>query len=134
MNKIIYVVLLISVCFINSCTPNSPTNTGTPTPFTLKYEIITSSPIVSNPTSQEIGYTNGTGQVEFDNSFNSGTTWTKEITVTTPTRPFNIALVSNGTLILTPGTATGNIYINGNQVAHVVNPSPAVISMGYSVK
>ena len=143
-NLLLGTIFLILISFgISSCSSNStaggqvnPNAVGTP--FTLKYEIITSSPAVSNPASQGIGYTNGTQQTEFDNSFTSGSSWIKEINVTSTTRPFNTALVSGpGSITLSaPGTVTGNIYINGNQVAHVVNPTNGNIGnvvMGYSV-
>jgi hypothetical protein len=138
-NLLLGTIFLYLISFgISSCSSNNTTggqvNPNTiVSPFTVKYEIITSSPIVVNQSNTSIGYVNGTGQLQFDNSFTSGTTWTKEINVTTPSRPFNIALNSLGSLILTPGTATGKIYINGNQVANVVNPSPALIAMTYTV-
>jgi len=140
MKKTVNLILLLlgSVFLLNSCYSNNtaggqvnPNTVGTP--FTLKYEIITSSPIVVNQSNSSIGYLNGTGQLQFDNSFSIGTTWTKEITVTTPNRPLNITLSTLGSLLLTPGTATGNIYINGTQVAHVVNPSPALVTLSYTV-
>jgi len=146
MKKTLSIITLITVLIgavtISGCSSGSsaggqvnPNTLGTP--FTLKYEIITSSPIVSNPASQGIGYTNGTQQTEFDNSFTSGSSWIKEITVTSTTRPFNTALVTGAITLNTPGTVTGNIYLNGNQVAHVVNPTTGNIGtvvMGYSVR
>ena len=139
MKKLFYSAVVITALLVSSCSPDTPVNTGTSSPFTLRYEIITSSPIVSNPASQGIGYTNGTQQTEFDNSFTSGSSWIKEITVTSTNRPFNTALVTGpGSITLSaPGTVTGNIYLNGNQVAHVVNPTTGNIGnvvMSYSVR
>ena len=63
-----------SIFLLNSCSSNNttggqvnPNSVGTLftfkyeiTLFTFKYEITTCSPVVSNPASQGIGYTNGT--------------------------------------------------------------------------
>jgi hypothetical protein len=71
-----------------------------------------------------IGYTNATGQVEQDISLSSlisGTSWTKEIVVTT-SRPF--PAVMNALLFLnSPRTVIGNIYVNGIRVAQVEKSS-----------
>ena len=130
MKKLFYSAAVITALLMSSCTPDTPVNTGTSSPFTLKYEIITSSPIFAfaGNTYPTISYANGTQQNETDNSFTSGTTWTKEVIVTTPNRPFYATCTAiTGALpsivITNPGTVTSNIYINGVQVAHVVNPT-----------
>ena len=140
-------VLLFTISItILSCSSNNSTGgqinpNSVGTPFTLKYEIIASSPFnppITGLPGNFIIYKNGTGQTEQDNNF-SGTTWTKEITVTTTSRPF---ISSLGTTLYfnVPGTMTGNIYVNGNLVAHVQNPTQggtstyfSTISMSYLV-
>jgi len=69
-------------------------------------------------------YENGTQQPETDNSFVAGNTyWSKEVTVTTPNRPFYAILPAVAIYLSSPGTVTGNIYVNGSQVAHTSNPT-----------
>ena len=131
--KIFFILTLLFVISITifSCSSNNstggqvnPNNVGSP--FTLKYEIITSSTIVAGPGGNfgTIFYENGSNQPEIDNSFTSGTTWTKQVTVTTSNRPFLALLqVSNSIYMSAPGTVIGNIYVNGNRVAHVENPT-----------
>jgi len=118
MKKVILFTTL--VILITSCKKsNNSINTSTSTNgnFTLKYEVITSSPITQNSSFQ---FENATQQNEWDYNFTSGTTWTKEVTVTTPNRPFSAILVGGATIGV-PGTVISNIYVNGNQVAHVTN-------------
>jgi len=145
---ILSLFLLFTVVIFNSCSSGTtaggqvnPNTVGTP--FTLKYEIITSSPVVLlNNSAPIVAFVNSTGQLEQDNSFTSGTTWTKEITVTTSNRPFYVVLntVINNINISAPGTSIGNIYVNGRQVAHVENPTisggginSALVQMSYYV-
>jgi hypothetical protein len=129
-NLLLATIFLYLISFgISSCSSNNtaggqvnPNSVGTP--FTLKYEIIASSPFnppVTGLPGNSIVYRNGTGQTGQDNNF-SGTTWTKEITVTTTNRPF---ISSLGTTLYfnVPGTMTGKIYVNGNLVANVQNPT-----------
>jgi hypothetical protein len=125
MKKIILILLLSFSVFItiSSCTPDNPSTPGTPSPFTLKYEITTSVPVANSPISN-MTYYNGTGQAEVDQTFTSGTVWTKEITVTTPNRPF-VGYLSGAIFLTAPGTATGKIYVNGQAVASVTNPTSA---------
>jgi hypothetical protein len=124
-NVVIFLILfLISSCSSNNTTGGQINPNSVGTPFTLKYEIIASSPFnppVTGLPGNFITYNNGTGQTEQDNNF-SGTTWTKEITVTTSNRPF---ISSLGTTLYfnVPGTMTGKIYVNGNLVANVQNPT-----------
>ena len=138
MKKIILILLLSFSVFItiSSCTPDNPSTPGTPSPFTLKYEITTSVPVAYGPVPSvpnKLTYYNGTGQGEEDQTFTSGTVWTKEITVTTPNRPF-VGYLSGAIILTAPGTATGKIYVNGQVVASVTNPSGGnnIVSIGMS--
>lgn len=132
MKKIFYSIFVFSAIIFFSCTPENQVNTGTPAPFTLKYEITTSVPIEFIPGTSVITYYNGTGQQERE-TFTSGTTWTKEVTVTTPNRPF-MAFLVGGVTLSTSGTATGKLYVNGREVASQTNLSAAlnVVSIGMS--
>ncbi len=113
------IALAISGCSSNNTAGGQVNPNTVGTPFTLKYEIISSSSITTPTTIQ---YINGTGQLEQDNSFTSGTTWSKEVTVTTSSRPFYVVL-STGLALNSTSTGTGNIYVNGNRVAHLENPT-----------
>ena len=117
-------VILTLVILISSCSNDSNSTSGN---FTLKYEIITSSQVTADPLGgfTTIAYTNGTGQIITDYSFVSGTTWTKEVTVTTPNRPFVASLVpiTGGVYLNAPGTVTSNLYVNGVRVAQSINPT-----------
>jgi hypothetical protein len=129
--KCLIVFLLISLF---SCSTNNPVNTSSSSEFTLKYEIRTSVPVTSNLIT--LLYTNGTGQYQLDQSFVSGNVWSKEVTVTTPNRPF-FAFLNWGSVLSTSGTATGKIYVNGQEVASVTNPTDAnnsgFIQMSYPI-
>jgi hypothetical protein len=131
-----YFLLLLTLILFFGCTPSTPSNPSTSGNFTLKYEITTSVPVAYGPAPtvpNKLTYYNGTGQGEEDQTFTSGTVWTKEITVTTPNRPFVGSLV--GAIVLTaPGTATGKIYVNGQEVATVTNPSSGnnIVAVGMS--
>jgi len=141
--KSIFVILTL-VIIASSCSSNSNSTGGN---FTLKYEIITSSPVTEAPTGGfcSILYTNGTQQVETGSSFSNGTTWTKEVTVTTPNRPFIAQLQPSGIFpgicLSAPGNVTCNIYVNGSRVAQNVSQtitsgtfSYAIISMNHYIQ
>ena len=142
-------VILTLVILTASCKKSSSSNTSNSTNgnFTLKYEVITSSPIVvANAAfgTPVFVYENGTQQIEYDYSFTSGTVWTKEVTVTTTNRPFQALLQHQPPHVIclaSPGTVTSNIYVNGNQVSHAVNPTQtasgvyfAVVGMQYIIQ
>lgn len=104
------IALLLTV--LSSCKKDDTSTSGN---FTVKYEIITSSPIASSELSSGIlVYTNGTGQVEaVQNVLQSGTSWSKTVTVTTSTRPLQLSLSPASARLSAPGSITSNIYING---------------------
>ena len=145
MKKVLYIIATILVGFTSCKKDTTSTTSSTPSPFTLKYEIKSSVPIVvagaGNP--NLILYTNGTNQSE-SSIFTSGTNWTKTITVTTNNRPF-IALLqlSNNIQLSAPGTLTGNIYLNGSLIANSTNQSinypslnlyQAILVMSYPIQ
>ena len=95
--------------------------------LSLKYEIITSVPIAN---SFNIMYLNGTDQWE-NNTFSSGTYWSKEVTITSATRPFDCVFqggVGGGgnPALSSAGTITCNIYLDGVIKAHSVNNSTLI--------
>ena len=124
--------------FLQAAKSSSNTSNSDSGNFTLKYEIITSSPVVDNgiTTLQKIGYYNGTGQAEYDNSFTSGTKWSKTLTVTTQNRPFTALLEAVNLSIGGVGTVTGNIYVNGSLVATTTNPinNLVILQMYYIIQ
>ena len=133
-------ISLLVVTFYSGCTPDSPANTSSTSPFTLKYEITTSAPIAPN---QALGYvlvsySNATQQSEIDQSFTSGTIWSKEFTVTTTNRPFEATFYTQNLALSSPGSVTSKIYVNGNVVASATNPTNgtnnnAVVLMDYLI-
>jgi hypothetical protein len=122
--KNLLIIALITFS-ITACTPDDPANTGTSSPFTLKYEYVLTSPALNGPlNSQTFIYTNATGQVETGPRINDGDmSWSKTITVTTSTRPLIVQLGQTTMQIRSAGSVTANIYINGVLKASSNNPS-----------
>lgn len=138
------ILVITSAVLLSVSCKKSSSNTSNSTSgnFTLKYEIIATSSIVRlNGAFPSITYENGTQAPETDNSFTSGTTWSKELTVTTPNRPFE-AILTTSIGLSSPGTVTANIYVNGTIVSHSTNPTTAaagnqyfaVVSMNYWIQ
>lgn len=126
--KIINLLVICLFISLLSCSKDNTTNNSIKSPFTVKYELICSSSIQTNFLGQqafipEIGYTNGTGQNELSNSFTSGTTWSKTITVTDSRRPLTLFFGVNKMILSAAGKVTGNIYIDGKLNATVTNPT-----------
>lgn len=137
MKKLFCILFVITTSLLFGCTPDSPASSGTSSPFTLKYEITTSVPVtIIGGVTSSFSYTNGTGQSQTDQTFTSGSSWTKELTVTTPNRPF-MASLSGAVILSASGTATGKIYVNGVEVASVTNSSSGnnivTIPMSYPI-
>jgi len=150
MKKVLYILATILVGF-TSCKKDTTSTTNSnslASPFTLKYEIVTSSAIdTSKAGTGAYGkplmvYSNGTQQPEIE-FLTPTTSWSKTVTVTTPNRPFVALLHTGGSwsgvvqtggylpfYLKAPGTITGKIYVNGNLVASVTNPTTS-ISSGY---
>jgi len=141
-------ILFILIVGFTSCKKDTTSSTNsTPTPFTLKYEIKSSVPIVVAGAGTNnfniIYYKNGTNQNE-SSIFTSGTNWTKTITVTTNNRPFIASLqLPNNIQLSAPGTLTGNIYLNGSLIANSINQSintpslnlyQAILVMSYPIQ
>ena len=126
MKNVFYSLILLTTILLSSCTPDTPVDTSTSSPFTLKYEIISSSQIFSTTSSnQHVIFTNATQQPQIDSIPSGSILWTKELTVTTSNRPFiSLLEVPFSALKLNmQGTVTGNIYVNGIKVASVTNPT-----------
>lgn len=129
---IVFPAIVLSGCKKNN--GNNGTN-GTSGSFTVKYELTCSAgttiKIVNGLAS--FGYTNVTGQVEYDNAFSSGSLWTKSLTVTTTQRPLQLVFEAISATLTDPGFATGSIYINGTLKAtstyQVSTPNGVVVML-----
>ncbi len=117
LNLLAVVVLSITIF---SCTKGG--SSSTTNGLTLKYEITTSSPIISRI---GISYLNGTDQWESDTTFYTGSKWSKDVVITSTTRPFDCVFMapgignsSNSITLASAGTVNCNIYINGDLKAH----------------
>ena len=123
-----YLILIFFALFCNSCSKKETTittNNTVKSPFTLKYEIISSSDIYvpTGGVGADINIVNGTGQSEIKIDFISGKTWSYTVNVTSTQRPIICRLINTSTLwTKSTGTITGNIYINGTLKATATNP------------
>jgi hypothetical protein len=134
MKNIFYLLILLTTILLSSCTPDSPVNTGTTTPFTLKYEIVNSAPLVRvNNFRTTVNYINSTGQEQYDTIPTGATIWTKEIIINSSNTPFFASMyVSNIYIQSTSGSITGNIYVNGTLVATQLNQTYTNGSVNWS--
>ena len=123
MKKVLTLCIYIFFISILSCSKNDTTSNKVKSPFTVTYEL----------TSTSIFNSAGLGGVEFTNSA-QGTSgiasrlmktlpWKTTLTVTAENRPltFNYRVIT--ILLNQTGTITGNIYINGIKKATVTEPS-----------
>ena len=134
MKKLFYSAVVIINVLMSSCTPESPVNTGTTTPFTLKYEIVNSAPLVRvNNFGTPVNYINSTGQEQYDTIPTGATIWTKEIIINSSNTPFFASMYGSNIYIQsTSGSITGNIYVNGTLVATQINQTSTSGSVNYS--
>jgi hypothetical protein len=153
MKKVLYILATILVGF-TSCTKETTSTTNSnslASPFTLKYEIVTSSAIDTSKAGNGaygkplMVYSNGTQQPEIE-FLTPTTSWSKTVTVTTTNRPFVAMLHTHSDYISTAqtglgyfpiilkaqGTIMGKIYVNGNLVASVTNPTTLINTTGTS--
>lgn len=110
-------VLIFNACSSNNSAGGAISPSGT---LKVKYEIITSSPLTGRGAFYHV-FTNGTGQQQTENTFTSGTTWVKEVIVTTDVRPYQ-PILGVGVEIQSAGNVTANIYVNNVLKATVTNP------------
>jgi predicted small secreted protein len=128
MKKLSYATLLAAFA-LTSCKKNSSTDVSTD--VTIKYEVVTSSPMITPTPSggvvlagPNITYVNGTGNPEFSGDLSGSSTWTKTVTLTNSTRPLPLQLISGSALYFnTAGSVTGKIYVNGELKASGTNPT-----------
>lgn len=143
--KIQFALLLFTLSVISiSCTKNEDSVSSTDnisSPFTVKYEIIANSKIISPGSSVIISYTNSSGQLQTEN-FSNLINWNKSINVTTTARPLtiNLSIISSGAAnggylaIANSGTITQNIYVNGALKSSSINNSASTSnSWGYII-
>lgn len=145
-NTVIMKNYISFVCVIftlfQSCSKSDENNEASP--FTVKYEIISSSKIISPGSSVIISYTNSTGQLQ-TKSFSSSDnliSWNETINVTSAIRPLtlNLSITSSGAAnggylaIANSGTITQNIYINDILKSSNINNSTSTNnSWGYKI-
>ena len=131
--KICYSVftLLTAILITVGCSKNNSSSNSTSSNPVIKYEIITSVPVTNTSALGAISlmYLNGTDQWE-STGFSSGTSWTKEFNITTSSRPFTCQFNGRVSLV-SPGSVTCNIYVNGEQKAHNENAATATGGMYY---
>jgi hypothetical protein len=128
---------IITLTIIQSCSKsednNTNNNTSSNSPFLVRYEIISTSNVISPGSTINISYTNATGQLQTENFSNSSNlnNWNKSFNVTATTRPLtlNLSMISSGAAnggylaMSNAGTITQNIYINGTLKSSNVNNS-----------
>jgi hypothetical protein len=127
-------LLFLNIVIFNNCSSNNtaggqvnPNTIGSP--FTVKYEIISSSPMItSNGSNIGVMYMNASGQEEISQDLVSGsTTWSKTLNITTSSRPLQIIFSPGGgggvVYLASQGNVTLNMYINGSLKGSITNGS-----------
>lgn len=103
-------ILIFSLVMFNACKKDN----NTPTPVTVKYEIVSTAALKDTTVMGSIKYTdaNGADQTAVD-FFPGYKTWTKTITLTTSNRPLTLKLSTPSIYFVeNQGSVTGKIYIN----------------------
>jgi hypothetical protein len=129
-------LLALSICIylmpMLSCSKNDLTSNNVKSPFTVMYELTSTSSLNRN----------GGGGVEYTNSA-QGTSgigssvigtlpWKTTLTVTAENRPLTFTYRVKTIELNNSGTITGNIYINGIKKASITEPSRQVNFKFYS--
>lgn len=144
MRKIL-LLLPIALLLLQSCSSNdNNSSTGsTSGPFTVKYEVITTSNVHSSFGSPMVTYVNSTGQQQTESvpSLTPTNPWTKTVSVTSVTRPLQLNLLLSTQpaniyrlWLSNVGSITQNIYLNGVLVASSTNQSATVTSSEYNIQ
>jgi hypothetical protein len=112
-----YFIILFLVLF--SCKKDDISYPQVDSPFTVKYEITTTSPYVpTTPGHSEVYIMYTISKFELDHVFvKLETSWSKTITITTDARPIVLSLALGPGTLESPGTVTSSIYLNGIKVA-----------------
>ena len=103
-------LVVLSLFFFSACKKEK----NTPTPITVKYEIVSTAPLKDTTAMGSIKYTDANGADQTATDFLPGyTTWTKTFTLTTTTRPLTLKLSTPSSYFAESlGSVTGKIYIN----------------------
>jgi hypothetical protein len=121
-NKIIssLILLTLSIFIFSACKKEKNTP---PTPITVKYEIISTSPIKDTTVIGSIKYTEANGADQTVSDFLPGyTTWTKTITLTSTTRPLTLKLSTpTNYFVESQASVTGKIYVNDIEYVRSTN-------------
>jgi hypothetical protein len=106
--------------FTVSCKKTENTNVKIKSPFTIKYEFITSVPTVRN-TNAIVRYTNSAQGIT-GVAINEAP-WSTSVTMTAESRPISLSFKGSSIELSAPGAITGNIYINGIKKATLTEAS-----------
>ena len=112
-------LLTLSAIFFSACKKDN----NTPSPVTVKYEIVSTAPLKDTTVTGSIKYTDANGADQTVSDFLPGyTTWTKTFTLTTPTRPLTLKLSTPSSYFVeSQGSVTGKIYINDVEYVRSTN-------------
>lgn len=133
--KKIFLLLSITSLLLQSCSSSSSDNSNTnniTSPFTVKYELITTSNANSSYGYPMVTYVNSTGQQQTESvpNLTPSNPWIKTVTVTTNTRPLQLNLLLSTQpadvyrlWLSNAGSITQNIYVNNVLVASSTNQS-----------
>ena len=112
-------ILIFSLVIFSACKKEK----NTPTPITVKYEIVSTAPIKDTTVVGSIKYTDANGADQTATDFLPGyTTWTKTFTLATTTRPLTLKLSTPSSFFVeSQGSVTGKIYINDVEYVRSTN-------------
>jgi hypothetical protein len=139
MRKIISLISVL-LLILQSCSSgdNNSNSNSISSPFTVKYEIISTSQVRASYNSPMITYNNSTNQTQTESVTNltATTPWSKTVDITTTTRPLQLSLLISGNnpnyylILANAGSITQNLYINGVLKASSTNQSDSQPSLG----
>lgn len=126
---------ILSAIVITSCNRDSYSSNSS---ITIKYEVISTSSFQPLNLAGEtfpslvVHYINELGIIQTDPLKIGGTSWSKEIKLTTPQRPIAVTFSAGGYTKNTSGTVTIKVYING-QLKGSYNANIYSSYMGYGI-
>jgi hypothetical protein len=123
MRNVLVIFFSINLIAMLSCSKNEVTSNKVKSPFTVMYELTSSSSIVPG---ESVGllYTNSAqGTSRVNSSDIPSLPWKKTITVTDDIRPLTFTFKAISIYLKGPGTITGNIYVNVTKKASVTESS-----------
>lgn len=131
MRRLFSVITVVSILISSiSCKKDGGTDSSSiSSPFTVKYEFTSTAPFDQVLPKPIIWYFNSSG----GSTQTTGSTlpWVLEQTVTTTNRPFNLQVTGIGIYLTSPGSVTGNIYINGVKKATATSQTKSFLGSNY---